>query len=59
MDLGTVGFGGYTDTINGVVYHNINDIDKDFSTSKDHIKYSLYDGILKVVSGNKIYSKQK
>jgi hypothetical protein len=58
-DLSTIGFGGYTDTINGQVYHNINNIDKYFSTSKDHIKYSLYDGILQVVLGTKIYSKQK
>ncbi|MCF8254757.1 MAG: hypothetical protein K9I36_11110 [Bacteroidia bacterium] len=57
--LATVGFKGYTDTINGQIYSNINDIDKYFSTSTDHIKYNIDEGILQVVYNNKIYSKQK
>jgi hypothetical protein len=58
-DLGSIGKAVYTDTINGQIYNNLNNIDKYFSTSKDHIKYSLYEGILQIVSGTKIYSKQK
>lgn len=58
--LGTVGFGGYTDTINGVVYHNINDVRYyDDHTKYNHIKYNISEGILQVVFRNSIYSKQK
>jgi hypothetical protein len=59
-DLGTVGFASYTDTINGQVYNNISDIRYyDDHTQYNHVKYSVYDGILQVVFRNKIYSKQK
>ena len=59
MDLGTVGFGGYTDTINGVVYHNINNLKEADNNWTNHIKYNTEEGILKIIYENKIYSKQK
>jgi len=58
-DLGTVGFGGYTDTINGVVYHNINNLKEADNNWTNHIKYNTEEGILKIIYENKIYSKQK
>jgi hypothetical protein len=59
-DLVTLGFGGYTDTINGQAYHNINDIRYyDDHTQYNHVKYSASEGILQVVFRNKIYSLQK
>jgi hypothetical protein len=58
-DLGTVGFAGYSDTINGQVYHNINNLKETDNNWTNHIKYNTTEGILKIVYENKIYSKQK
>ncbi|MCF8254753.1 MAG: hypothetical protein K9I36_11090 [Bacteroidia bacterium] len=59
-DLGTIRNQGYTDTINGQVYSNINDIRYyDDHTKYNHIKYNISEGILQVVYKNNIYSRQK
>ena len=58
-DLGTIGFIGYTDTINGQVYHNINNLKEADNNWTNHLKYNTEEGILKVIYENKIYSKQK
>jgi hypothetical protein len=57
--IGSVGFGGYIDTINGQVYHNINNLKEADNNWTNHIKYDTKEGILKVIYENKIYSKQK
>ena len=58
-DLGSIGKAVYTDTINGQVYHNINNLKEADNNWTNHIKYNTEEGILKVIYENKIYSKQK
>jgi len=55
-----IGYRGYTDTINGHIYSNINDIRYEGDhILYNHIKYNVNEGILQVVYKSKVYSKQK
>jgi hypothetical protein len=57
--LTALGNGGYSDTINGKIYHNINHIKVYGTNGTNFLKYNIYQGILQVKFEDKIYSRQQ